>query len=688
MILKKMKVKNFRLLKNFELNFKDELSLVIGKNNCGKTSSIIVLDKMLNSSKLFWEDINLECQKDLYKKIIGFDITKLDEVQLLETINMQLFIEYNDNDSYENIQKFMMDLNPDNNIIVLEFISLIAAKKIIELKNIMSEKNIEDFKSFSKFMSKNFGNFFETKKYSRGFDVEANEITQDRSEEIDNKDIQKVIKVAGIRADRAVSNDDRNHVLSGLTGKYFSSYKAAKDESESVFTRLEEKLEEADKELYKIYNGEKSEGEEPIDGIFSDVIDVIKTYGGAENGIDIAIESSISEKNLLSDNTNLSYRQGGDCSLPETYNGLGYLNLIGILFEIETNIRELFEQPADINLLYIEEPEAHTHPQLQYIFIRNIKSHIKAHRNKLLKEKNKQLQVLITSHSSHIVSECNFDDIIYLKKNGNTVIAKSFNSLKEEYGGDEQKGFKFVKQYLTMNRSELFFTDKAICIEGDTERILMPMMMHKIDNKEKPKANLIPLLSQNISIIEVGAHSHIFIPLFEFLGIKVLIITDIDAATKNNNGRYVKSHPQEAKYTSNASIKDFFKDTCLDESNNEFEELLKKTPEDKIKNNIRIAYQIPETDGGYQASSFEDAFIALNKDFILKNKEGLCEYGALKDFSNDEIDNGDYYNFALNNVKKKSAFASSLLYFDDENGEEDEKWAVPHYIEEGLLWIR
>lgn len=51
-------------------------------------------------------------------------------------------------------------------------------------------------------MSKNFANFFETKKYSRGFDVEANKITQDRSEEIDNKDIQ-VIKVAGIRADQS-----------------------------------------------------------------------------------------------------------------------------------------------------------------------------------------------------------------------------------------------------------------------------------------------------------------------------------------------------------------------------------------------------------------------------------------------------------------------------------------------------
>ena len=696
MILKKMKVKNFRLLKNFELDFKDGLSLVIGKNNCGKTSALIILDKMLNSSKIMWEDINLEYQKELYKKIIGFDISEQEKVESLEAVNLQLFIEYNDNDSYTNIQKFMMDLNPDNNTIVLEIISLIPIKKILELKAVINKKKFEDFISFSKFISKNFSVFFETKRYSRGFDVELNQITQDRSEEIDNEDIKKVIKVAGIRADRAVSNDDRNHVLSGLTGKYFSSYKAAKDKSESVFTRLEEKLEEADKELYKIYNGEKSESGEVIDGIFSDVIDVIKTYGGAENGIDIAIESSISEKNLLSDNTNLSYRQGEDCSLPETYNGLGYLNLIGILFEIETKIQELFEQPADINLLYIEEPEAHTHPQLQYIFIRNIKTHIKAHRKKLLEDKNKQLQILITSHSSHIVSECNFDDIIYLKKNENKVIAKSFNSLKDEYSGDEQKGFKFVKQYLTINRSELFFADKVICIEGDTERILMPMMMYKIDSKENQEGDIIPLLSQNISVIEVGAHSHVFMPLFSFLGTKVLFVTDIDPVKaekkKDKTGKertvYTSCHPKEATHTSNASIKNFFNDIIKDTSSIQFQDLVGKNAENKIKDNMRIAYQIPEFDDKYQASSFEDAFIALNKDFILKNKEGFYQYGALKDFTDDEIESGDYYNFALSKVKKKSTFASSLLYFDDENGEEDEKWAVPHYIEEGLLWIR
>ncbi|MBS7164201.1 MAG: ATP-dependent endonuclease [Veillonella sp.] len=683
MYLKKMLVKNFRLLKNFELKFKEELSLVIGKNNCGKTSALIIMDKMLNSSKIMWEDINLECQKDIYKNIIS----EQDSVASLEAVNLKLFIEYNENDSYRNIQKFMMDLNPDNNIIVLEFISIMPINKIIKLKDIIKEKKIENFVSFSKFISKNFSNYFETKKYSRGFDIESDQITSARSEEIDNKDIQKVIKVLGIRADRAVSNDDRNHVLSGLTSKYFSSYKAAKDESGLIFTKLEETLEEADKELYKIYNGEQSESGESIDGIFSDVIGVIKNYGGTESGIDIAIESSISEKNLLLDNTNLSYRQGEDCSLPETYNGLGYLNLIGILFEIETKIQELFEQPADINLLYIEEPEAHTHPQLQYVFIRNIKSHIATHRNKFLREKNKQLQILITSHSSHIVSECNFDDIIYLKREGNEVIAKSFNSLKDKYGGDEQQGFKFVKQYLTINRSELFFADKAICIEGDTERILMPMMMHKIDNKETSSGDTVPLLSQNISVIEAGAHSHVFVPLFDFLGIKVLIITDIDAANKNDDGKYVKSHPKDAKYTSNASIKIFFKYAGLDTSENQFRELVEKRSEDKIQDNIRIAYQVPETDGGYQASSFEDAFIALNKEFILKNKEGLYEYGALKNFNESDI-SSDYYIFALNKVAKKSAFASSLLYFDDENGQENEKWNVPQYIEEGLLWLR
>ena len=173
MILKKMKVKNFRLLKKFELELKDDLSLIIGKNNSGKTSVITILDKILNSSKIMWDDINLEQQKELYNSIVNSDISLLMDNTSLEAINIQLFIEYNDNDSYTNIQKFMMDLNPENNFIVLEFVLLISAKKIIELRNIALEKKIKDFNTFSKYMTKNFTIFFELKKYSRGFDVKS-----------------------------------------------------------------------------------------------------------------------------------------------------------------------------------------------------------------------------------------------------------------------------------------------------------------------------------------------------------------------------------------------------------------------------------------------------------------------------------------------------------------------------------
>lgn len=86
---------------------------------------------------------------------------------------------------------------------------------------------------------------------------------------------------------------------------------------------------------------------------------------------------------------------------------------------------------SDINLLIIEEPEAHTHPQMQYIFIKNIK--------KLLgtplrtKDENRSIQSVITTHSSHIVSESEFNDIKYMRRQGNEVIAKNLKDLQIEY---------------------------------------------------------------------------------------------------------------------------------------------------------------------------------------------------------------------------------------------------------------
>ena len=140
MVLKEIVVENFRLLKNFKLELKEDLSLIIGKNNCGKTSVLVILDKMLNSSEITWEDVNLVKQKELYNEIKGFNESVQEGNKFLEAIKLQLYIEYSDIDSYENIQNFIMDLDPENNIILLEFISLINIKNILELKDIIKER--------------------------------------------------------------------------------------------------------------------------------------------------------------------------------------------------------------------------------------------------------------------------------------------------------------------------------------------------------------------------------------------------------------------------------------------------------------------------------------------------------------------------------------------------------------------
>ena len=62
----KIEVENFRLLKNFSIDIEKELSLIIGKNNVGKTSLLSVLDKFLNEkSKFSYDDFNIDFKNEL-----------------------------------------------------------------------------------------------------------------------------------------------------------------------------------------------------------------------------------------------------------------------------------------------------------------------------------------------------------------------------------------------------------------------------------------------------------------------------------------------------------------------------------------------------------------------------------------------------------------------------------------------
>ena len=122
MKIKEIKVENFRLLKEFQLELEDDLSLLIGKNNVGKTSLLVVLDKFLNygeTKKFQYNDFNLDFRTELKELIENEKLERKDYKEL--GIRLRLLIEYNDKDDLEYISPILMDLDVANNFLGLGF---------------------------------------------------------------------------------------------------------------------------------------------------------------------------------------------------------------------------------------------------------------------------------------------------------------------------------------------------------------------------------------------------------------------------------------------------------------------------------------------------------------------------------------------------------------------------------------
>ncbi len=687
----KIEVENFRLLKNFTMDLEEDLTLVIGKNNTGKTSILSVLDKFLNEkSKFSYDDFNIDFKNELEALIKSGAIP---EEFTPKGIKLKIFIEYNEKDDLSNVSRVLMNLDPDNNKIVLGFEYTISYTDFLKIKTEYAafeanEKVKVDAKKKNKpseikdFLKQGLDKYFHTYKMSFEYDMVTHKVNDTDFIDLESEGIaiKDIISFKCISARRDVTNKEKENTLSKQTS---SLYKKHEDNSEKnqATENFKDQLSETDSTLSEIYKD-----------LFSDVIKKVQNFGGIRlNDTDIEIISTLQHRELLEGNTTVVYTHDNH-KLPEHYNGLGYMNLISMIFEIEILVqdfkRDKDKRPADINLLIIEEPEAHTHPQMQYVFIKNIK--------KLLAEGIKRddgierpLQYIITTHSSHIVADSDFDDIKYLKsENKNNVGAKNLSDLREQYDADPSQ-YQFLKQYLTISRAEIFFADKAILIEGDTERILMPTFMRKVDLEETTRLTaegkddtFLPLLSQNISIIEVGAYSQIFEKFIDFLGIKSLILTDIDAIKvikQDEKGQEIwgACPVYEGTKTSNSAINHFLKEVA-------WNDLKTLTVENRTiligSSRICICYQ--QEENTYHARSFEDAFIHLNREFV---KESKGTFQGLKNASYFDDDTKSPYELAGCCIKKKTHFALDILYHSDENFS---NWNIPAYIKNGLLWLK
>lgn len=201
-------------------------------------------------------------------------------------------------------------------------------------------------------------------------------------------------------------------------------------------------------------------------------------------------------------------------------NGLGYNNLLfmsAVLGDMEIDKGGIYQ-----NLLLIEEPEAHLHPQLQEL----VHSFLSATKSEMT-----NIQVIYTSHSPTLTSKVGIENVNLLYENEHK---KYCLPLAETNISDSDKSY--LKKYLDVTKSQLFFAKGILFVEGISEAILIPEM-----------AKLINRPFDKYAVELVNVDSVAFRPFVNLLSSnrvatcfnKISIITDDDRCTKKEDTYYI-----------------------------------------------------------------------------------------------------------------------------------------------------
>lgn len=657
MKLTNAQINNFRLLENVVINIDKTTTSIVGKNNTGKTSFSKLFDIFINDKGFSFDDFSLKTHpvfRWIYKihnridddnreKITDWIRSKIPKISLLLTI------EIDTSDNWSNIRPFNVGLSTDNEIKILfeykpdntdKLLTAIKEKIDKYSSNGIETEPVDIFRQeFSDYYKTVIQPFSETETTSP----------------VSLKEVQNLIQSSFIYAQRAVE-DSHSDKASKLSNVFEHQYKNKKRDDEDLT-----------KDLTTTVDNTSNEINQKLKVFFNDFITSFAQFGFPNiDNEELELKSDLKVEKLFKNDVKLYYKHGQNI-LPENYNGLGYSNLIYIISKI-IGFQEIYnESKASLCLIFIEEPEAHMHPQMQSVFISKI--------NNFLTTRGFNVQVILTTHSSHILINSTFESIRYFTtKKRNTVIKdlKNFNpSINKE------ETLQFLQQYLTLGKADLFFADKAILFEGVVERLLMPIFIKKVDEIKSTK-----LSESYISYIEVGgAYAHNFKELLEFLEIKTLIITDIDSVALTTGSR-----PTKAKISDDADLltsNPVLKSWLPNEEN--IKKLLFNSSDKKEVNNIRVAYQTNFHETEVKCGrTFEEAYVIDNSEYIFNNKINLksIKY-VLKGYSTiEEVFNNSYeiYDFIDRN-NKKTDFAFDLLTYNQD------KWKTPTYIEEGLGWL-
>lgn len=690
-------------------------TLIVGKNNSGKSTIIKLLKTLQNtrsgSKKVFkYTDFNLKMLSDWYKDnvdgkseeniksidipsfpslefrlILGID-NESDRISSFEDILVLGGIELEEvREDIDEVAEVTININYEVNDTKSFLGELVKIKTKYTLGEEIGESKREYQKElqYREFLSLFSSDYFALNFYPLGSDEPAKEFS-----------LSPLLKVETIEANN-VKNDK---TLSRAYNKIVSSYIKNHD-----ITDIDDLVSDVNYNVKELIDGD-------IKGILQKAVSSIES----PKNLKMNLHPDVTLEKIFANNIIFEYQEGNH-NIPENQFGMGYTNLMVIIAEIVDYI-ELYNENdinGSVNILCIEEPESFMHPQMQELFIKNISKAISI----LLGKKGllSTFQVVITTHSPHILnskihSGNTLNNISYLGQSGEHNIIRNINDNAILSDNDSDiRIYEYIKKYLRLEVSDIFFADAVILVEGVSEETYL---RYEIDKH--------PILKNNyIKVYRIdGAYAHQFITLLSLLGIKTIIFTDLDLKRQKDEKEIdIKDNDEpdiippnisdlEEKYedfeefiSTNSTLKFFMKKvTGNDKLNakcfnnklitmiNNKEELIVGNDKD---NNITLYSQ--GKINGYYATSFEEAIVLTNgirndnrnKKSLIKLLQYVhpqMKYFRDLDKDSDIVSKSYMYQVKLSDGKSK--FSTGLVFLS--TTDEAFRIKMPQYIQSGL----
>lgn len=655
MQLSKIRIKNYRLLIDAELEVDPKTTLIVGRNNTAKTSCFSCIGNVLEGKTVSFNDYPLFRREDFYAKIALFMEKKLSYEELckqIEVVSIDFLVDYSLDDPDDNLGALSpfiidVDVNTTTALIRAEYRLKTDEKTLWALLESSYYKDgaFSPSEEAHEVLVDNFDKLFGLTVYA------INPNNMEDKQVKSQKELHDLFPFHTIPAERVLGEDDtHNSSLGSLISGFFDMSEADLDpEVAEEIKMLRTIVEKANKDVQK-----------QSDEILSSVVNSSIGFGYPNiEELKLGVTTQLSIDDQIKNQTKLSYISGtANESLPSSHNGLGYKNLIKMEFLLAAFARDVEKRGvACVPLLFIEEPESHMHPQMQTAFATYLEKF-------LGKLSNVQIQTFLTSHSAHIANTMEFAKVRYAQKSNAGVIYKNLNTFAQA----NSDNVNFIRKYLTLTKCDLFFADKAIFVEGASERLLLPDMIEKCEATGVFGSGKYHLSVQYYALIEIGgAYAHKFIPFIEFLGVPCLILTDLDSVADriSKGGKVVKKSVvvSQGETTSNETIKWWIRRNKglpeNDTSKIDLTVITSMSPDDKTRGKCHIEFQTAEN--GLCGHSLEEAVRNVNRK----------HYDLGDSTSEEDLEFKG---------KSKTDFALDLIC-------ECADYCVPAYIKSGLTWL-